>query len=231
MLVKPFPLTIIHGDDAVRRQAAVDAKLAHFAAKGLGEVKRIDAPELDLTQFVQATQPTTLFKERQVFLINRYFSLKNKALQRDLSAYLNQLPAPVILTAAAVLTPSQLKPFPSAVKQVYQLPKLVFTFLDSLFPGNQADFIPLFEKIILSQPPETLLVMIASRVRQLLQLADGQLKLAPWQLARLAVQKNHFPDDRLLALHHSLVQLDRSAKSGRLVGSLASELASLLVKI
>lgn len=232
-------VTLIHGDDERQSRDFLQSQIRQAEAAGISEIARLYSSNLDLTSVVEACEADSLLGGNRLVVIENLFSLRSKNFLKSISSYLAELSRrpssqagnPVIIWENKLLTAVQLKTIPQANEKKFNLPLLIYKFLDAIYPGNQPRFIPLYQNLIKLRSPESLLGSISQRVRLLIQIADPQFKLPTWQLQKLAEQRKHFSETSLIDFHDHIVDLDHRSKSGKLVGNLKTEVLDLIINI
>ena len=232
-------VTLIHGDYQRVSRVFLNDLIKNASAKGLKELIRLDGRNFTLTSLVEACESDSLLGQNRLVVLENLFANRSKPFIQTISQYLKELikrgpqlvSNPIVLWEAKLLTATQLKPLIGASVKVFRVPVVIFNFLDNLAPGKQPKFIPLYQHLIKSESPESLLVMIGRQVRLLIQVADPNFKLPPWQLKKLIAQRKQFTDEGLITFHDSIVDLDRRAKGGKLIGDLKGEMLMVLINL
>lgn len=98
----------------------------------------------------------------------------------------------------------------------FKLPKIIFKFLDGIFPGNSKSTIILFHKLLASEPPELIFNLIAKRLKELywVKCAPESLDYPSWRKNILKSQASKFKEKKLESLIAELSEADVRAKSG-----------------
>lgn len=232
-------LTLIHGDYQSQSRDCLNQLISQFQQSGNHELIRLDGANVDFTELVQACESQSLLVTHRLIVLENLHHQATKNLLKVIIPYLEELIArpsnqsyhPLILWEPVLLAPKMLKPFARASVKVFRIPATVFRFLESLMPGKQAQFIPLYQHLIKIEAPEALLIMIARQLRLLIQVSDPNFTLPSWQLNKLLHQRRAFSEEGLLSFHDAIVDLDRRAKRGKLVGTLSDELLLLLLNL
>lgn len=131
------------------------------------------------------------------------------------------------------LSVAQIKDFESKFGKLsveeFKVSPIVFKFLDSLAPGNQKNFMPLWQAYLRTQPAEVAFVMLVRQFRLLLNLADPDVQ--PWQKGKLASQAKLFAPSQLKTIYQKLLLVDYQNKTGSGIASLSTALELLLLSI
>lgn len=178
------------------------------------EIRELDGKSVDQTVLTQALESSSLFGGGTIVFISNLFSkiAKKTKLITSLAKILAAAESDVVLWEEKELSAATIKNLGKAEIKLFKLPKLLFEFLDAI--GHDA--LPLYEKVIQTEPPELVFYMITTRVRQLIQIKDG---VAPegmhgWQISRLTRQTNRVTIDRLRSMYKKLLDMEFSLKNG-----------------
>lgn len=123
-----------------------------------------------------------------------------------------------ILYFDSKLTANSLKKFPKNAKiEEYKLPKSIFKFLESFYPGNTKEVLNTLHEIANKQPPEFIFALLARQVKNLycVKIGSQGVALQNWQIARLKSQTNRFPNGLLEEIISVLAEIDIEVKTSR----------------
>lgn len=199
-------ITLLHGDNT----EASRAELVRMkqAVKGR-EVRELDGRTLDVTTLAQALQSSSLFGSEVLVVIER---LGKKPIRIPESAGTD-----VVVWEDKEVSATVIKSLgPHIQVKLFKIPQLIFQFLDSLRPKSAKTLIPVYQKLIETEPPELVFTMITRRLRQLIMIADGVTPegLQGWQVGKLTSQAKSFSMNTLLAMYKKLLDLEYSLKTG-----------------
>jgi len=225
---------ILHGDNQVASRQKLNELITAQKSAGVEEIIRLDGAKIDQNQLVQEAASTSLFGSNRLVVIESLFSRVKSQQKKALLQYLHQsmsdLPE-IIIWEPKALTKTDLKSFTSVQIQEFKLTKTLFSFLDSLRPGNSSASFRLLEKTRQHEADELIFFMLVRQVRLLIQVKDQVAKLPPWQKQKLTRQANQFSTQQLISLHHQLLEIDRSIKTGKTLLPLSAHLDLLLAKL
>lgn len=113
--------------------------------------------------------------------------------------------------------------------EVFDLPKKIYLFLESLFPGNTKNSVHLLHQVLATEPIELTFHLIAVHLRDLYWVKKDPLKLnAPsWKLEKLKRQSQKYTDQQLSSFIRRLAKIDLEAKTSQ--GSLSQSLDLALI--
>jgi DNA polymerase III delta subunit len=211
-------ITLLHGDN-------IEASRNEFnrlkqAAKGK-EIRATDGRGLDATALTQALGSSSLFGGDVLVVVENLFSKlgKKTKLIEQLAVILasSAKDTDIILWEDKEIGATVIKSLGSWLKVVpFKIPSLIFQFLDGLRPQSAKTLLPLYQKLVETEPAELVFTMITKRLRQLLMVAGGETPegLQGWQTAKLTIQAKFFTMDILDRMYKKLLDIEYSLKTG-----------------
>ena len=139
----------------------------------------------------------------------------------------------LVIYSDTPLTATFLNQLPKSAKtERFDLPKLIFKFLESFYPGNLESCGKLFQILITNTQPEFIFILLSKLARDLvIAKADPKtLSYPTWRISKLSTQSEKFKQETLIVLIAKLAQADILAKTSRrsLVNSLNLLIAETL---
>jgi DNA polymerase III delta subunit len=203
------------------------SKFVNEAKKRNWSIIRIEKEERVLDKILLSG----LYDKGNLFIVEDYKSISKSDLK-----YLKEKVAKidgvlVICSQGGNIPSSILKNFPKIKKiENFDYPKIVFQFLDSLYPSNSKNAILLFHQMLEREPEELIFHLISSRLKDLywVKTDPSTLPYPSWQVEKLERQASRFTRDNLRQLIEELALLDIEAKRSSL--GLVYYLDLLLVK-
>ena len=162
-------------------------------------------------------------RAQDLFGGTRIYVLKNlKLLDKKL---LPKLDGNLIVYSNDKLSDSAIKSLGTVKKiEEFKLPKSVFNFLDSFYPGNSENCIRLLHEIVDHEPIELVFWFLGKTLRDLywVSVSPSDIPLPSWRVGKLENQASRFSDDLLKELIGDLAEIDIKAKTsqGELLDSL-----------
>jgi len=217
-------MQIIHGDNQVASRQYF-LSLRHAASVAGKQIVALAGEDLSLDRFVTATASTSLLGTTNSVFVEGFFARRPSSEKKSLYNFLISHPGLEVVFWDAKDVSAQLKSFATPIVKKFDLPKVIWQFLDSLSPA-------LYRPVLATTEAEQLLALIAGRLHQLIMLKSGTSPagLAAWQAAKLKSQAAIFTLPRLIAIHASLLNLDYKAKTSSLASDLATALELWLYK-
>lgn len=169
----------------------------------------------ELTLF-EALKNNDLFQEKKLIIVPR-FSLLEKKDFNYLEKINNDTNTVIVVKNENSLAASKLKSFGKDTKvEIYNLPKVIWNFLDSLRRGNSAKSLLLLHSVSESEPIELVFYLMSQRFIQLYlaKVSPSGLKSPSWQVTKLQNQAEHFSENDLKKIISNLSQIDVDYKTG-----------------
>lgn len=202
---------IISGEDtqkARKRYGDIIAKMSARAAQtvpvkaGAGDVMRVVAGG-------------NLFAEEQLFTIDN-----GKDLSAEEIAYISSIdtdsPGNILIFVTGATPQALVKGLPNAVYETFAVPKDLFPFLESLYPGNAKAALSLYTRLAHSEAPELIIAMILRHLRDLwwVTVDPKSTGYPDWRQGKLSRQAQKYKGEALHTFYESLVNLDLAVKKG-----------------
>lgn len=212
-------ITLLHGDHIqASRDALVSLKEKHKDK----EVRQLSGKELDETKLLQALQSSSLFGGETLVVIENLFTALGGRKSKRLDGVLVLLKESgqnmdVIVWEGKEVGKTVITGLGSAVKtQLFDIPTVIFKFLDGLRPDNTAGILSLYASAVALDAPELLHTMLVRRVRELIMLSDHMVPegMQSWQIGRLTSQAKSFTIEKLVNIYRKLYDIEVSIKSG-----------------
>jgi len=193
---------IFHGDNQFTSRTNINSLLDQ---KKDYDILRIDQKEINLDQINGFINSQSLFSSQKIIVFFNLFSVPKANLDKILKILdLNQT-FDVAIWQDKKLTPTQLKIFPKAKVELFNLDKIMFTCLNNLYPKNLSKFLSLYQQVLDQEPFELFLFWVKTTLRKQL---TGFSK---------------FPPEIIKNAYLQTIELDYQSKTGQL--SIPKELA------
>ncbi len=197
-------ITLLHGDN-------IEASRDEYVKRKKYASVILDGRTIDEASLIQAVESESLFGgEKLVCIENLFGKLGRKTkLIESLAKIIRESEATVVLWEDKEVGATVLKNLGKADIKLFKLPTIIFQFLDH--PTFE-----LYQKLMETEAPELIHSMLAKRIRQLIQIRDGQIPvgLQGWQSAKLTRQAKSATMDRLLFMYKKLLEMEFSIKNG-----------------
>jgi len=202
---------LIHGDNT---QASFERlqKFILVAKKRGWEILRLSDSSLNLSE---ALTSTALFTQKRLFVLEELATVAKKELNW-LKEKSQGLEGNLVIYHQGNLAVRLLKSLPKGTKvEEFKLPKLIWKFLDSFYPGNARAGLKLFHQVLDKEPIEFVLALLARHLRDVYWAkADAQsLPYPVWRISKLKKQATFFPQERLTEIIRDLADADIRSKT------------------
>jgi DNA polymerase III delta subunit len=137
----------------------------------------------------------------------------------------NAVEANVVIYHKGVVTKTALKILPKPDKiEEFKLPKLIWNFLDSFYPGNAKNCLNLLHEIVKKEPIELVFFLLVKQVRDVYwarvgsppgQRPSGPVAYPPWRVAKLKKQALKFDENVLKKVINDFANADIKSKTSK----------------
>lgn len=205
---------VLHGTDATNSYLRF-AKFVNTAKSRGWEIIYDSLPE---TPSLFGKERLIIFRDYKVFTA---LDIKN----------VTDLEGTLIIYSDSEIPLTFLKKMPKDFKmEKYDLPKVLFIFLENIYPGNSEVVIKMFHSLLTSEPVELLFYFIAKHLRDLVWvLTDASSTGFPgWKASKLTSQAKKFKKQQIANIISKLCEIDIKVKSSK--SDLIQELDLLLIR-
>ena len=202
---------VLHGDN----ERASYQRLEKFieVAKTRGwQVNFLDSPE----GISERLSSVSLFGQQPFFVIRSINKWPPSTLKKT-KKVLEKGEGTVVVYHNDFLGKTILESLPKGVKlEEFKLPRLIFDFLDSFYPGNAKKTLTLLHEILKREPPEFVFALLGRHVRDLYWAkTDSSMPYPPWRIQKLKNQAAKFSNEELKNIIKSLSQTDIKVKTSQ----------------
>ncbi|MGB6839163.1 MAG: hypothetical protein WBD86_02650 [Microgenomates group bacterium] len=159
----------------------------------------------------------SLFGGEELFVIESLRKLKNRELVW-LKKNAKRLKGNLIICYKGTIPNSLLKllPRPNKIEE-FKLPKLIFKFLESFYPGNAKNCLKLLHEVVKTEPPEFVFSLLGKQLRDTCwAIVDkDSLPYPDWRTSKLIKQAKRFPESKLKKIIGGLAKADIKAKTSK----------------
>ena len=106
---------------------------------------------------------------------------------------------------------------PITKTEEYKLPKLIFKFLESFWPGNAKASIRLLHEVIRDEAPEFVFNLLSRHLRDIYwaMLDKESMSYPSWRVGKLTQQAKRFKDGQVQSLIQTFAEIDIQAKTSK----------------
>lgn len=219
-------IIVLHGEDTAKSYVRIK-QFVEVAKTRNWEVTYFENSSQGIEENVSKV---SLFGSERFFVVKDVKILGKRDLEWIKKKSVN-LPGTLIIYNEGILAKNILKSLPDNTKiEEFKLPKLIWTFLENIYPGNSDKVVKDFHRLIVREPPEFIFSLIAKQLRDLFWMASNpeSTKFELWKISKLQSQGKRFNSNLLKLLIEKLAVIDFEAKTSK--ADLVSSLDLMFVK-
>jgi len=225
-------MLILHGENKERSRAILNGKIKQFE----GEVIKLEGEKINLTDLKQATESRSIFgKEKLIVIFNLFSRPPGKEKQKLIEYCRKENPRNLIIWEGKKVDGRILSHFASAQIEQFNLPPIIFRFLDSLSPTSKKPSLILLHQCLTQETPEIVFYMLCRHIKDLIIAADlgkeGLNEYPSWKKEKLVRQAKKFSLKKLIDLYQKLLEIDYQQKTGNTSFSLVFRLDLLVTSL
>lgn len=207
-------ILVIHGDHTLKSYEKLRDVIDTSKTKGW-LIQKIS--EGDKLSFPEVLTGQELFEYKRLLVVEEINKIKKNDL--DWLATNNKtLDGFLVLYSASTIAKSVLKLLPKGYKtEEFRLPKLIWRFLESFYPGNTRVCLELLHEVVKTEPDEFVFALLARHLRDLYWVKDTpkSLPYPSWRVGKLKVQVKRFNNGKLKMAINSLSDIDIKVKTSK----------------
>lgn len=223
-------MIIIHGENQLKSRQFLSVKVNEARQQGMAVV-RFEGKKILPQELIQGLEGSLFDHQNRLIIIENVFAGPKSSRQTALIQILKKSTQPIIVWEAKKIDGRRLSAISDKSTQLFEYPKILFVFLDSIRPQNQSRTITLFHQTIAHEPIQLVFYLFNRRLRQLILVDSSygnELKVPSWQKKRLQQQAAQFSLDQLLRLYRNCLRIEISQKTGGAVLDLTGQLDLLM---
>jgi DNA polymerase III delta subunit len=203
---------LVHGDHIEKSQERIKtfidvARKRGWVIQRLNDSKNQSLPE-------QLTS-VPLFQEERLYLLEKVTSVGKKDLVWLKNNH-KRLSGNLIIYHQGYLPKRVLSYLPKPDKEeVFEIPRKIWKFLDSFYPGNYLKTINLLHEVLENENPEFVLALLGKHLRDLYIAKEDPslLEYPTWRTKKLISQAKKFKKQKLGEIIESLAKADYESKT------------------
>lgn len=225
-------LYIFHGDGTALSRKLLQEAIGKDQTLG-HEIHTLDGDKLAPADLDSTLATASLFSIETIVIENLLSRLRSK--ERDaclelLAKYSGD--KNILLWEKKEISKPNLAKLSKAKISLSKAPTALFSFLESLEPGNAQPALKLMHQVLASTEAIIVFTMLARQISYLIMIKSATSpKFAPWQLAKLRSQASKWSAKQLETFLAQLLKIDLSVKTGATKLSYADHLDILLVSL
>ncbi|MFV1917153.1 MAG: hypothetical protein ACC618_01550 [Patescibacteria group bacterium] len=205
---------VIHGDYTIKSYERLHEIINSSKKKGW-VIERISAKDsLSLPERLTAK---SLFENKNLYVVNELNSL-TKADFEWLKKKSDGLEGHLVLYSGGTVGKRALNFLAKGYKvEEYKLPKLIWKFLESFYPGNAKNSLELLHEVIKNEAPEFVFALLARQMRDVywVSLEAKSVPYPSWRVGKLRGQAKKFKNGQLEKIIKELAEADIKAKTSK----------------
>lgn len=203
-------LILLHGDDNKKSYDRL-SKFIDSAKKRKWSIERFNATD----NIADLLVSQSLFDNKKLYIMDDVDKLNKKKLQwmRD---NLDEIDGTLVLYSKKEVSKTLMRSLPMIDKtEEFKLPKIIWSFLDSLYPGNARNSLKLFHNLIQNDAPEFVFSLIVKQIRDMyyLKLDSDSIDYPSWRKNKLMSQSKKYDDNKLENMILKLSKADLKTKT------------------
>lgn len=205
-------IILLHGDDYKKSYERL-MRFINTARKRGWSIERINSKD----NIADVLVSQSLFNDDKLFILEGPKNL-SKSKVKWLKENIKDIEGTLVIYGKKSLGKRFIKSLPKIdTKEEFKLPKIIWGFLDSLYPGNATNSIKLFKNLTENEPAEFIFTLIAQRVRDLyfVKVASDSIDYPSWRKNKLINQMRKFKSGQLERLIKKLSEADLKSKTSK----------------
>jgi len=202
-------IVVLEGDDVVKARARYYQIISAVKKKGW-EIVHVKANRNLAEQLVSKS----LFTENILYVIEEVKVLSQKELSW-LKNNFEKFEGKLLIYCEGKIPTKIKNSLPQKTKfETFDLPVIVWQFLDSFYPGNSKRCFSLFEELIQNSPVELIVAMLGRHLRDLYWILknEGSMNMPLWRKNKLKSQVKRFTKQQLKDTINNLAEIDYKGK-------------------
>lgn len=205
---------LLHGDHSLDSYNRLQRLIQVAKGRGWEIIKTGSSDNLSIPEKFTASN---LFEGEKLYVMENLAKIKKAELDW-FKKNIKRLSGTTIIYHSSTITNNLLKLIPKVTKtEEYKLPKLIYKFLESFWPGNSTNSIKLLHDVIRSEAPEFVFNRLILHLRDLywVILDKDSMSYPGWRVSKLAHQANHFKNGEIAELIKAFAEIDIDVKTSK----------------
>jgi len=206
-------LVVLHGNNIVECSQRLQ-RYINVAKKRGWDIERTSSSKRDVSEVLVAK---SIFKNKRFVIIDDINEISKKQLQW-IKKNASNIDANVVIYHRNTITKSVIKLLPKPTKiEEYKIPVLIWSFLDSFYPGNAVNCLKLLHRVKADESIELIFFLLSRHLRDLfwVKLESSKPDIPFWRFSKLKSQASKFNKDNLKKILFELATIDIESKTSR----------------
>lgn len=204
-------IVVISGEDTTKSRNRYSQIISGVKKKGW-EIIRINE---DQTLISEKLRGNSLFPEEILFAIDDIKKIPLPDI-KWIGNNADKYDGSLLVYCSGKLPVSTKNALPkSSSFETFDLPKIIFQFLESFYPKNAKNTLKLFEELLNDNPVEVVMLMLARHLRDMYWVMEGGkgMNLPSWRASKLKFQASKFTKEMLQDTISTLADIDIKSKT------------------
>src|SRR3989344_6897112 len=200
-------VVLIHGDNVAESRNRFQKIINGVKKKGW-ETVRLNAD--DRFSLKERLTSNSLFDQNILFYFEKAYKVPVSEL-KWLDTNIDKVEGSLLFYSEKKLPQTFIKSLPKKTSvETFELPKIIFNFLDNLYPGNSKKALSLFEEVIRTENMEFVVALMARQIRDLYWVITNSdsMSYPSWILSKLAFQARKYTKEKLKGIIGELAEID-----------------------
>lgn len=199
-------ISLIHGEDTLKAYNRFRELIDSSKTKGFQII-----PITDIKNIVSQS----LFEDKIVFTLEKPKKIKSndwKWFSKNASTYNSNLL--IYHDGNALVTITKNIPKDAKIEK-FELPKIIFAFLDNFWPGNSKKCLFLLNELAKVEPLELVFHLLSRHIRDLYwaKVSKETMDIPDWRILKISSQARKFSDENLKIIINKLAEIDILTKT------------------
>ena len=204
-------IIILHGDNYIESYIRLKKFIDISKSRGW-DIEKISDNSKNLQETLVSD---SLFQKQRIVILEDADIITKKT-----ADWINKISPDIsvnlIIYHKGILNQTFLKQFLNAKIEEYKMPKMLWTFIDSFYPGNSRLSISLLKQVSAKEPPEFTFAMLARHLKDLYWTKiSNEMPYPSWKITKLKRQASRFSAEQLKIIISKLAKIDIKSKSSQ----------------
>lgn len=206
-------IILVHGEDYIESRNRLVRFIEVAKKRNLDVLKIIDKSK----NIKEVLSADSLFEKQKIVIIED-INLFNKSDFKWIKEKHKSLDTTLVIYHKSTIGKTFINKLPEVAKnEEFMLPKLIWSFLESIYPGNLKNSLILLNKITENDPVEFIFALMSKHFRDMywVQNDPDSLKYPSWRKGKLKVQAKKFSDGKIKDLISVFSEIDVKSKTSK----------------
>lgn len=207
-------IIVLHGDDVRQSYSRLKVLLNQAKSHGMSVKKILPSDDSSLAEKLVSQ---SIFNEKVIYVIENINQFAPKELKWLKENY-KRIQSDLIIYLPSPLSKAIVNSLPKEAKiEEFGLPKFLWKFLESFYPGNVKNCINLLYKTTGTENIELVFSLLARHLKNLylVKLDKNILNYPSWRLEKLSLQTSKFKNGKIEKIISEMAKIDVEVKTSK----------------